>query len=97
MLLSIWLMCQATHIIAAGLMLLAIIFGYERAWRLAVSYDQLANTALGGSEDETISSRAAKARRSGRIWGCVLCRLLDAIQPGHCDSSIEPDEGAGLT
>lgn len=58
-----------------------------RAWRLALAKDQLANAALNGSEDETISSRAARARDAGRRWGCVLCRWLDALDPGHCDKS----------
>ncbi len=33
---------------------------------------------------ETISSRAGRARASGRTWGCVLCRWLDSIDPDHC-------------
>jgi len=70
-------------------MLLAILSGSKRAWTLAVSYDQLANAAFGGHEDETISSRAGKAQRDGRRWGCVLCRLLDRLDAGHCDKSIE--------
>lgn len=73
--------------------LAAALAGSNRAWRVAVSNDQTANAATGGSEDETISSRAAKAARAGRRWGCVLCRLLDAIDPGHCERNIEPDEG----
>lgn len=67
--------------------------GHERAWRTAVGEDQVFNALAGGSEDETISSRAAKARRRGKRWGCVLCRLLDKIDPGHCDHNVEEDEG----
>ena len=40
--------------------------------RVAVAIDQLLNALFGGDEDETISSRAEKARRKGRRWGCVL-------------------------
>lgn len=58
-----------------------------------VAEDQLWNARLGGDEDETISGRAAKARNAGRRWGCVLCRLLDWIDPDHCNNSIEADEG----
>lgn len=58
-----------------------------------VAVDQYWNAALGGDEDETISSRAAKARIAGRRWGCVFCRLLDAIDRDHCAASLEPDEG----
>ena len=58
-----------------------------RAWRIAIGFDQLANVAANGSEDETISSRAARARDQGQRWGCVLCRLLDSISKDHCDKS----------
>ncbi len=63
------------------------------AWNLLIALDQFANTVMGGCPDETISSRAAKAVRSGSRWGCVLCRILDRLDPGHCESSIEADEG----
>ena len=92
-LLALWALCQLAHVVAAVWMLCAALVGSPRAWRLAVSYDQLANTAFGGHEDETISSRAYKAATQGRRWGCVLCRLLDKIQPGHCKNSVEPDRG----
>lgn len=61
--------------------------------RLLVSFDQLANTVSGGDPDETISSRAAKARDKGRWWGCILCRVIDWFDPSHCDNNIETDEG----
>lgn len=95
-LLALWLLCQLAGLIAAGWMLCAIIAGSKRAWRLAISYDQLANTAFGGDEDETISSRAYKATLAKRRWGCVLCKLLDKIQPDHCRQSVEPDRGDKL-
>ena len=50
--------------------------------------DQAGNTLAGGSPNETISERAAKARNAGREWGCVLCRFLDWINPGHCDNAL---------
>lgn len=62
-------------------------------WNLLVGLDQFANAALNGDPDETISSRAAKAARRGRYWGCALCRLLDLFDRGHCEKSVEPDEG----
>lgn len=93
MLFAIWALCQVAHAVASVWMLLAILSGSERAWRLAVSYDQLANTAFGGNEDETISSRAYKASASGRRWGCILCRLLDKLERDHCRRSAEPDRG----
>lgn len=54
----------------------------------AVLLDEAANTVLGGSPNETISERAAKARNEGRKWGCVLCRFLNWINPGHCDTAL---------
>ena len=66
------------------------------AWPVAVANDQALNAALvgrAGSEDETVSSRAGKAAQSGRRWGCILCRMLDWFDPGHCARNIEPDEG----
>ncbi len=43
---------------------------------------------LFGTSNETISERAAKARNAGRRWGCILCRLLDDVNPGHCDRAL---------
>ena len=65
----------------------AIITNPTRAWRIAVGFDQLGNVAANGHEDETISSRAARARDNNRRWGCVLCKLLDTIDPDHCNKS----------
>jgi len=61
--------------------------------RVLLGVDQFLNAATGGDEDETISSRAGKARCQGRWWGRALCWGLDKIDPGHCANSIEPDEG----
>lgn len=54
----------------------------------AVWIDEGFNTLAGGSPNETISERAAKARTAGRRWGCVLCRFLNWINPGHCDDAL---------
>lgn len=94
--LILWLLCMLAAVIGGLWMLIAVMVSSARAWRLAVSYDQLANTAFGGSEDETISSRAGKAARKGKRWACVLCKLLDWFQPNHCELSIEPDRGKSL-
>lgn len=91
-LLGLWLVCVLASAVAAIWMLTAVLFGSKRAWRLAVAHDQLANAAFGGNEDETISSRAGKAARAGERWGCVLCKWLDRLDPGHCERSIEVDE-----
>lgn len=61
-------------------------------FNLLIAFDQLVNALFAGNPDETISSRAAKARAEGRAWGCVLCRVLDWIDPDHCADSLEADE-----
>jgi len=58
-----------------------------------VSLDQLGNTLTGGDPDETISSRSAKANLEGKTWGIWMCKFLDIFDKGHCQSSLEPDEG----
>lgn len=87
------LLCLFSGLFAAVRMAWAIIASPSRAWKLSVAFDQLGNAAANGDEDETISSRAAKARADGRRWGCVLCGLLDRFDPNHCEKSIEHDRG----
>lgn len=60
---------------------------------LLVSIDQTVNTLFGGDPDETISSRSAKAQLEGKRWGCIMCKFLDFLDPGHCANNIEYDEG----
>lgn len=55
--------------------------------------DQAGNTLTGGSPNETISERAAKAREAGKEWGCVLCQILGWINPGHCDTALKSTIG----
>lgn len=55
---------------------------------LLIALDQLVNAALGGYPDETISFRSAQARNEGKRWGCVLCKVLDAIHERHCDYAL---------
>lgn len=73
-------------------------------WNVLISVDQLANTLFGpalnfvfgvtgfGYPDETLSSVMGKYRARCRLCR-VLCRMLDRVDPGHCQNSIEPDEG----
>lgn len=62
-------------------------------WNVLISLDQLGNALAAGSPDETISSRAGKAMRDGKRWGCVLCKFLNWFEKDHCAKSIELDEG----
>lgn len=59
-----------------------------RGYRVTIALDQTANAAFGGSEDETISSRAGRAQQRGERWACVLCRVLGWLQKDHCKRSI---------
>lgn len=90
---GLFLLCLVAALFSALRMAWSIIASPARAWKLSVAFDQLANVGANGDEDETISSRAAKARREGRRWGCMLCRVLHLFDPDHCEKSIEYDEG----
>lgn len=59
--------------------------------RNLVAIDQAANVALGGRPDETISSRAARADRSGKWWGRTLSRFLDLFQTDHGADAVAGD------
>lgn len=90
---AIWLLCLVAAIV--GLVWLAasivkeVATGAEgrRAWRLSIAFDQLANTAAGGDEDETISARSYRYRKDPPYrW---LLPLIDRVaslcgEPDHC-------------
>ena len=86
-LLLIWLLCLAASMYAALRMLYCIFKNPARAWVMSIAHDQLANAAANGDPDETISSRANRARSEKRRWGCRLCRLLDWLDQDHCRDS----------
>lgn len=90
-LLLIFLLMGGVGCILSSLWMLgAIVFSPngQRAWHIAIAMDQLGNAATGGNEDEAISSRAGRLLKENRYWACVLCRLLDWLQPDHCKKSI---------
>lgn len=62
-------------------------------WNILLTIDQGINTILGGDPDETISSRAAKRRKEGARWACILCKFLNIFDKNHCNENIEDDEG----
>lgn len=79
---------QLAHIVASVVMIAAIFNAHPRGRRVAIGYDQLGNVATGGSEDETISSRAGRGTREGRVIWCLLCKMLDWIEENHCEDSL---------
>lgn len=63
----------------------------EYCKNVLIALDCLLNTILRGRPGETLSERAATARRDGRRWGCVLCAVLDWIDKDHCRESVGGD------
>lgn len=46
---------------------------------LLIALDQLANALLAGSSDETLSSRAYRADRDGKVFGRFFRPLIDTL------------------
>lgn len=88
-LLGFLLLGQVANVVAALHMLWCIATDDPHARTIALGYDQLGNTGLGGVEDETISSRAGRAARKRNKWACKLCKLFDRFDKDHCERSIE--------
>lgn len=66
--------------------LAAVAANPRKALNIALLIDQTANVDANGRVDQSISLRAATAMRAGRRWGCLLCWLLDRIDPRHCET-----------
>lgn len=82
----IWIVCALGAFVALTWMLLAALVGSNRGWSLARAFDRVVNAATGGSDTETISSRANRLKATTG-WACVLCKVLDKIEPNHCENS----------
>lgn len=63
----------------------------DKAWHIALQEDELINVGANGRVDETISARAAKAQKNKKMWGCILCGLLNMIQKDHCQAALKDD------
>lgn len=79
--------CLLASLYAALRMAWCIAFSPQKAWMMASAHDQLANAATNGRPNETISSRANRARLEGRLWGCRLCAILNWFDQDHCRKS----------
>ena len=93
LLLAVMLLAVVTFVLWTLRYLWYLVFDTKVSWKLAVSLDQLANTVFNGHEDETISSRAGRHCRDSHPedrekWACLLCKLLDKLDPDHCNKSI---------
>ena len=63
-------------------------------WNLLLVFDQFLNALLGGSPDETLSSRAGKRDSREDCVACYwLCRALHLVDKDHCAKSIQSDRG----
>jgi hypothetical protein len=83
------LACIVAMPLLAVLMVAQAIIGGNRALRMAIAIDQCGNAALGGSEDETISSRTGRHAIAGKRWALMLERFIDLLfGKGHCRESI---------
>lgn len=54
---------------------------------LLIALDQLINAALCGAPDETLSSRAYRADRDGKLFGRIFRPAIDTLffwQTRHC-------------
>lgn len=84
-LLGIFLVCQGLFFIAPFKFVWALCRQDNlRAFEILKGYDLLANPVFNGVAGEYISQRANRGRQEGSHWACVLCRMLDKLDPGHC-------------
>lgn len=85
------LVCVLINIlIISPLMLAQSTFGStERAFRADIGIDQTGNALLGGSEDETISSRVGRHAIAGKCWALAAEVFIDSIfGKDHCRQAI---------
>ena len=85
----IWIVVIFADIFSLIWAFFAMFSSSERFVQIAIMKDETFNTSVGGNRNETLSSRSARAQLRGERWGCVLCKILDRIDKGHCQKSIE--------
>lgn len=51
--------------------------------------DEHLNEKTGGQPGTTLTYRFAKAREAGQVEGQIACRILDRLDPGHCDRALK--------
>jgi hypothetical protein len=82
-----WLLAP---LLLLGQALCALVGNKDRARRVALGVDQSFNALLGGSEDETMSSRIGRGARDGEGLALTLAPVVDALfGKNHCAESIE--------
>ena len=87
--LGLFFLCILADIVSIIWLLFAMFRSPDRFLKIAIGKDKTLNVAIGGSEDETLSSRAARSMLRGEKWGCFLCKFLDLVKKNHCIDSIK--------
>lgn len=59
----------------------------------ALALDMIGNGLLGGSLNETISSRAGRMARKGSYVAKGLCWALDKVDTDHCNKAADNKGG----
>lgn len=65
-----------------------------RLKNILIAIDQLLNALLGGAPDETLSSRAHRAREAGKPGWRHVARIIDTLlwfDREHCRTSYEAE------
>ena len=92
--LILWLLCLLAAVVSLAWQFVAIFGSPRRALRIAIGFDQTANAAFGGDEDETISSRCWRYRDEHPYM--ALRKLVDtafalAGESDHCENAFRSE------
>ena len=95
----VWLLCLVVALWTLVSMPVSALFGSgSRAWKMAVSYDQLGNAAAGGHEDETFSSRCWRNRERPhyKVFVAAIDYAFFRIkgEVDHCKNAYEAEKAA---
>lgn len=93
----VWWVCLATGVVALIWMSIAGLFhSRERAFQIAVAFDQLGNATGAGDEDETFSARCWRMRKVNPRYE-KLQRAIDRVfmlladEMNHCESAFNAE------
>jgi hypothetical protein len=73
----------------------ACLFARQLALNWLLALDRLGNCVLLGDPSETISQRLGRAENAGNRIAWAVCRVLNVINPDHCQWSLEPGPSIG--
>lgn len=100
-LLKLWLLCLAVApILLLAQLIHSTVGSRKRAYTMAVALDEVGNAMLGGSPNETISTRVGNALLLNKPWAKPSAMFIDALfGKGHCLSkaTLSPKLGATVT